>query len=204
MSDSSLGISSAVPRPEVLQYGQVFNARLISVEEYDQMIAHGILTDEDQVELLNGVIIEKMTKGPKHASVNGRANRLFNRLFGEMGIIRVQDPIWLSDISEPEPDIVLAKPDDDFYADHHPSPDEVLLIVEISDTSLGRDRFAKGAAYAEAGIQQYLVLNLIDETVEDYRSPGTDGYGSKQTFHRGERFSLVAFSDVAIEVDDLF
>lgn len=202
--NATLEVAGQLPKSEVLQNGQVLNARLISVREYDQMIAHRILTSEDRVELLNGIIVEKMTKGPKHASVNGRANRLLNRLVGERVIIRIQDPIWLNEISEPEPDIVLAKPEPEFYSDRHPAPEDILLLAEISDTSLGHDRFTKGLAYAKAGIRQYLVLNLPEETVEDYRSPEADGYGSKQTYHRGEVFSLDAFPEVEISVDDLF
>ena len=196
---SSLGISNVVPRPEVLQYGQVFNARPISVEEYDQMIAQGILTDKDQVELLNGVIIEKITKGTRHASTNDRLNRVLFRLLGDTVVIRNQNPIWLSELSEPEPELVLAKFDEGYYSDRHPVPEDVLLIIEI-----GRDRYTKGAAYAAAGIEQYVLLNLLDETVEDYRLPETDGYGSKQTYHRGESFSLAAFPGITVNVDDLF
>lgn len=192
------------PTTEVFQNGQVLNARLISVEEYDQMIEHGILTTEDKVELLNGVIINKMPKGTKHASVNDRVTRLFYRLFDNKVIVRNQNPIYISEISEPEPDVVLAVPDKDFYSERHPTPEDILLIVEISDSTLGRDRFAKGLAYAKAGIRQYLVLNVQDQTIEDYRNPNEDGYGSKQTFHKGESFALTSFPETEIKVDDLF
>lgn len=197
-------IPKTLPKTEVLQNGQVLNARLISVKEYDRMIEHGILTAEDKVELINGVIIEKMTKGTKHASANDRLTRLFYRLLGDRVIVRNQNPIWLDEFSEPEPDIVLAVPDENFYAERHPTPADILLIVEISDSTLGRDRFAKGLIYAKANIRQYLVLNVQDETVEDYRQPNADGYGSKQTFHKGESFTLAAFPEIEIKVDDLF
>lgn len=199
-----LEVQKSAPKTEVYQNGQILHARLISVEEYDRMIEHGILTPDDKVELLNGVIIEKMPKGTKHASANDRATRLFYRLFGEKVIVRNQNPIWLSEISEPEPDIVLAKPDEKFYSERHPTPEDILLIVEVSDSTLGRDRFAKGLAYAKARIQQYIVLNIQDQSIEDYREPEADGYGSKQTFHKGESFSLVAFPETGIKVDDLF
>ena len=77
------------------------------------------------------------------------------------------------------------------------------MIVEISDSTLGRDRFAKGAAYAKAGIMQYLVFNVQDETVEDYRQPSADGYGAKQTYRSGEALDLVAFPEIEIEVKSL-
>jgi Uma2 family endonuclease len=199
-----LEIQKTAPTTEVFQNGQILDVRLISVKEYDQMIEHGILTSEDKVELLNGVIIKKMPKGIKHASVNDHATELFYRLFGDNVIVRNQNPIWLSEISEPEPDLVLAVPDKDFYSERHPTPGDVLLIVEISDTTLGRDRFAKGSAYAKAGIRQYLVLNVQDETIEDYREPDADGYQFKKTHRHGEGFNLVAFPQIEIKVNDLF
>ncbi|HSK72042.1 MAG TPA: Uma2 family endonuclease [Pyrinomonadaceae bacterium] len=199
-----LEVQKSVPKTEVYQNGQVLRARLISVEEYDRMIEHGILTEEDKVELLNGVIIEKMPKGTKHSSANDRLTRLFYKLLDDKVIVRNQNPIWLDEFSEPEPDIALVVPDKNFYADRHPTPEDIFLIVEISDTTLGRDRLAKGLAYAKAGIRQYLVLNVQEETVEDYREPSADGFGSKRTFHKGESFSLTAFPEIEIKVDESF
>lgn len=199
-----LEVQKSAPKAEVYQNGQVLHAHPISVEEYDQMIEHGILTGDDKVELLNGVIIEKMPKGTKHSSANDRLTRFFYKLLDDKVIVRNQNPIWLDAFSEPEPNIVLASLDEKFYADRHPTPEDILLIIEVSDTTLGRDRFAKGLAYAKAGIRQYLVLNVQEETVEDYRNPNADGYGSKQTFQKGESFSLVAFPEIEIKVDDLF
>ncbi len=199
-----LEIQKTAPKTEVFQNGQILDARLISVEEYDRMIEHGILTSEDKVELLNGVIIKKIPKGTKHASVYDCATRVFYRLFGNNVIVRNQNPIWLSEISEPEPDLVLAVPDKGFYSERHPTPEDILLIIEISDTTLGRDRFAKGSAYAKASIRQYLVFNVQDETIEDYREPDTDGYQFKKAYRRGEAFNLVAFPEIEIKVDDLF
>lgn len=193
-----------ISKPEVLQNGHVLTARLISAREYDQMIDHGILTTEDKVELLNGVIIEKMPKGTKHASANDRVTSVFYKLLMDRVIIRNQNPISLDAFSEPEPDIVLAELSENFYSDHHPTPRDILLIAEISDTSLTRDRFSKGLAYSRAGIRQYLVLNVSDETIEDYREPAPDGYGSKRTLHKGKTFTLVAFPEIAVKVDDLF
>lgn len=200
---SVLEIQKTMPVTEVIQNGQVLSARLISVEEYDRMIEHGILTAKDKVELLNGVIIKKMPKGTKHASANDRLTRFFYKLLNDRVIVRNQNPIWLNEFSEPEPDIVLAVPDNNFYAERHPTPEDIFLIIEISDSTLGRDRFAKGLAYAKAGIRQYLVLNIQDQTIEDYCEPAEDGYQSKQTHHIGESFKLVAFPEIEIKVDEL-
>ncbi|CAN5617491.1 Uma2 family endonuclease [soil metagenome] len=199
-----LEATKTTPTTKVFQNGQILDARLISVGEYDRMIAHGILTDEDKVELLNGVIIKKMPKGIKHAALNDLITEIFREKLGNRIIIRNQNPVVLDDFSEPEPDLVLAKLPRKIYFKRHPTSKDILLIVEISDSTLGCDRFAKGLAYAKAGIRQYLVLNVAEETVEDYRNPSADGYGSKQTLHKGESFALVAFPEIEIKVDDLF
>jgi Uma2 family endonuclease len=197
-------LERTTPKTEVYQNGQVFNARLINVKQYDEMIEHGILTTNDKVELLNGVIIEKMPKGIKHAAINDLVAEMFRQTLGNRVIIRNQNPVVLDDYSEPEPDIVLAKPPREIYLERHPTPEDILLIIEISDTTLGRDRVTKSLAYAKAEIQQYLVLNLQNETIEDSREPGEDGYQFKRTLRKGDSLNLVAFPEVEIKIDDLF
>jgi Uma2 family endonuclease len=178
------------------------NPHLLTVKEYDSMIELGILTENDNVELLNGVIIEKTFKGTKHCSANDRAAHIFYRILGDKAIVRNQNPIWLDDFSEPEPDIVLAALDENDYEDKHPTPEDIFLILEVSDSTLSYDRTAKRAAYARAGIRQYLLLNVQDGTLEDYREPGLDGYQSKQTLRDEQTFNLVAFPDVSLQAKD--
>jgi Uma2 family endonuclease len=184
--------------------GQHLKLRQITVKEYDAMIESGVFKEDDQVELLNGVIIEKMPKGPQHSSTNDRVTRVFYRNFGDEVIIRNQNPIWLDNFSEPEPDIVLAVHKEDEYENSHPTPNEILLILEVSDSTLGYDRKTKGESYARAGIRQYLLLNVHDKTIEDYREPNTDGYQSKQTYRAGQVFNLVAFPEIQLPVSNFF
>ncbi len=197
-------LERTIPKTEVYQNGQVFNARLISVKDYDEMIRHGILTSDDKVELLNGIIIEKMPKGIKHAAINDLVAEVFREKLGNQVIIRNQNPIVLDDYSEPEPDLVLAKPPREIYLERHPNPEDILLIIEISDSTLGRDRVTKSLAYAKAGIRQYIVLNVQDNSLEDYRQPAADGYQSKQTYRTGDSLNLTSFPDIEIKVEDLF
>lgn len=178
--------------------------RLITVSEYDRMIEAGIYTENDRIELLNGEIIEIMPKGTKHTSANSKIIRFFIKLFGDKLIVRSQDPIRLDDFSEPEPDVVLAIWDDKEYSENHPTPKDILLIMEISDTTLAYDREIKSQAYARNGIQQYLLLNLQNETLEEYREPSADGYGAKRTYRSGDVFNLVAFPEIEIKFEDLF
>src|SRR5205085_3308981 len=116
--------------------------------------------------------------------------------------IRNQNPIWLDDFSEPEPDIVLVEPPFSKYFEKHPTPADIFVILEVSDTTLNFDRTAKSAAYARAGIRQYLLLNVQDGTLEDYREPSADGYQSKQTLRGEQTFSLVAFPDILLQAKD--
>ena len=176
--------------------------RPLSVKIYDAMIENGILTENDNVELLNGAIIEKMPKGNKHAYYNDLIGDFLKEKFGEKSIVRNQNPILLDDFSEPEPDIVLCRLPREQYLTKHPTPENVLAIIEISDTTLYFDRHEKGLAYSRAGIEQYLIVNVENKTVEDYRTPGEDGYGAKQTYQIGEEFTLLAFPEIKIAVKD--
>lgn len=178
--------------------------RLITVKEYDRMIEAGIYTENDRIELRNGEIIEILPKGKRHASANDKIARFFYKVFDEKVSVRNQNPIVLDDFSEPEPDVVLAKWDEKEYAENHPTPTDILLVMEISDTTLAYDRDDKAKAYSRNGIQQYLLLNLQNETLEDYREPNADGYGAKRTYRSGDVFNLVAFPEIEIKFDDLF
>jgi Uma2 family endonuclease len=177
--------------------------RRFSVKEYDAMIAHGILTTEDRVELLNGEIIDKMPKGPKHSSATDLAARFFIRALSDDFTVRNQNPVWLDEMSEPEPDLVIVHSDPNDYADRHPAPADILLVVETSDSTLGLDRNAKALAYARAGLPQYLIINVAGRAVEDYRDPAPDGYRTKHTYVAGQSFNLVAFPELTINAADL-
>ncbi|MCY7377239.1 MAG: Uma2 family endonuclease, partial [Pyrinomonadaceae bacterium] len=182
--------------------GETLKLRQITVEEYDLMIESGVFDEDDRIELLNGVIVEKMPKGTKHSSANDRIAKVFYRGLGDDVFLRNQNPIWLDGFSEPEPDIVLAVPRTDEYENSHPTPNEILLIVEIADSTLGYDRHTKGAAYARAGIRQYILLNVQEKTLEDYREPNADGFQSKQTYRAGNNFNLVAFPEIFFQAKD--
>jgi Uma2 family endonuclease len=177
--------------------------RLFTVAEYYKMAAAGILAPDERVELLEGRIVKLNPKGIRHAAVNDHAGNCFRRWLGDRVLVRIQNPIHLGDASEPEPDLVLAAPQEKEYFDHHPTPTEVLLAVEIADSSLRIDRGLKSRLYAQAGIIQYCIINLSAREVEDYREPGADGYRSKQTYSAGQSLNLVAFPEVAISVDEL-
>ncbi len=179
-----------------------FSIRKISVEDYEKMIDIGIFDEDDRVELLNGVIIEMSPKKTKHTIVNYLIGEFFFDNFRKQTIVRLQEPIILDDYSEPEPDAVLAHLPLLKYLETHPTAADVVLVVEVFDTTLAKDR-RKAFNYARAGIVQYLLFNLNTDEIEDYREPAADGYRFKQTHDRTANFNLVAFPEVQIKVADL-
>lgn len=177
--------------------------RRFTVAEYYKMAEVGVLCSNERVELLEGEILAMSPQGPLHAAGSSRAADIFRALLGGRVIVREQYPIHLDDESEPEPDVVLALPDENYYSDDHPTPAEILLALEVSDTTLEIDRVRKQRLYAKAGIRQYCVLNLQAHELEDYRQPSANGYRSKQTYTEAESFTLAAFPDIRVRVADL-
>ena len=171
-----------------------------TVPEYDRMIDLGILKEDARVELIRGEIVAKMPTGDLHAACVKRLNRLLGSLAGDRAIVSVQDPIRLAD-SEPEPDLALLRPRDDFYASGKPVPPDVLLLIEVSDTSLDDDREVKGPLYAENGIAEYWIVNLVDRCLEVHRGPQPNGsYADVRTLRPGERAEVTALPGLTVEV----
>ena len=177
--------------------------RLFTVAEYYKIAAAGILRPEERVELIEGRILTMSPKGIMHAACNDKASEYLSKVLGNRVIVRNQNPVNLGDDTEPEPDLVLVAPQDRRYFDHHPIASEILLILEIADSSLEYDRHMKSLLYAKAGIMQYCLLSLQSRELEDYRDPSADGYRSKQTYRSDQSFNLVGFTDMAIPVSEL-
>jgi Uma2 family endonuclease len=144
--------------------------RKFSVAEYQKLIDAGILTDEDRVELLENFLVLKMPTNPPHDSTVVALNFLLPRLLPSGYILRCQNTSDLPD-SRPEPDLAVARGDIRSHRAQHPRPDEIALVVEVSDSSLQRDRQDKGRIYARVSIPQYWVVNLVDRQVEVYTDP---------------------------------
>src|SRR5438128_749427 len=129
--------------------------RQFTVDEYQRMGEVGVFHPDERIELLQGEIINMSPKGPEHCASTSYAEDCFRAKVGDRALVRTQDPIHLDNHSEPEPDVVLATPHPKRYADHHPTPPEILYVLEIADTTLAKDRTVKARLYAEAGIPQY-------------------------------------------------
>ena len=169
--------------------------RRFTVDEYHRMGRAGVFGPADRVELLEGEIIQMSPIGKAHASAVARAGQLFYRLAGSRAIVWTQNPIRIDRHGEPQPDVALLRPREDFYAGGHPEPADILLIIEVADTSQDYDRDQKLPAYARAGIQETWLALLGDGALEVHRDPGPDGYRSVKRFARGETIRPLAVSD---------
>ncbi|MGA1621959.1 MAG: Uma2 family endonuclease [Synechocystis sp.] len=178
--------------------------RLISTTEYHRMAEVGILGADERVELIAGQIIEKIPKGPVHSALCKRIEKLLEKRLADQGLVRLQDPIRLNRYSEPEPDLAVVHPSPNFYADRHPVPDDVYLIIEIADTSVERDLGSKANLYASAGIVDYWVLNIALQQLHVFRSPQGNSYQSQLILKGDQRIALLAFPDCVISVLECF
>lgn len=176
------------------------NLRLWTVAEYHRMAKTGILDEDERVELLEGKIIWKSAKGTAHCSAVGRIGKLLHNCLGNQASISIQEPIKLNQRSEPEPDVAVLQIDPLDYADHHPTPSEVYLIIEVADSSLKFDCETKGKAYAQAGIADYWVLDVVNRQLYVFREPNEEGYQSKVILGEDARISPLQFAELQIVV----
>ena len=167
------------------------------------MAETGVLRPDARVELLDGQIIDMSPIGPFHGRVTKILNQFFSAASQGRWIVSVQDPAQLDDFSEPEPDLMLLKPDADLYGGGHPQPEDIFLLVEVSDTSLERDQEEKLPAYARAGIAEVWIVNLDEQIIEVYRQPQFAGYASKTILSAGDMASPQMFPDVRVDVGEL-
>ncbi len=176
----------------------------ITVAQYEQMGETGFLQADERVELLGGNIVDMSPIGRRHAAFVSRLHQIFNDVLTKKIIIWAQNPVILDDYSEPEPDLVILKAKADFYESAKPIAEDVFLLVEISDSTLAKDRNIKIPLYAEANIQEVWLVNLNEDMVEVYRHPAGDKYNSFNTYKLGDNLSILAFPDVQITVDQIF
>ncbi|HWP47298.1 MAG TPA: Uma2 family endonuclease [Candidatus Limnocylindrales bacterium] len=177
--------------------------RLFTVEEYHQMAKAGILSEDDRVELIKGEIVEVPPIGSQHAACVNRLTRLFSQWVGERAIVSVQNPIYLSEHSELQPDLALLRPRSDFYAQAHPQPQDVLPVVEVADTPLTYDREVKIPLYAKSGIPEVWLVDLTADCIEVYQKPSPQGYLEIKRFQCDQNLFPQAFPDVGLAVQDI-
>ena len=183
--------------------GTQVSTKKFTVYDFHRMGEAGILSEDDRVELLEGEIIEMTPIGSRHAACVSRLNRILTSQLGPTAIVSVQNPIRLNDRSEPQPDIALLKPRPDFYAEAHPKPDDILLVIEVADTSVELDRETKLPLYAKAGIPEVWIVALTQRSVEIYRQPDAQGYNSISRLNDLEQAIPEAFPKLRIPVREI-
>lgn len=184
-------------------------AKRFTIAEYHRLAELGFFEENDRFELIKGEIIQMAAKGTPHSVCSTRLYRELFKLLVEEAILRGQEPIIIPDDSEPEPDLVIVRNRPDDYLEAHPSPSDVLLVIEISNSTLKYDQDVKLSVYSEAGISDYWIFNLVDNYLEFYSEPYKDlqgkyGYRRKLIYLPNESVSLPYFSDLVLDLSKVF
>ena len=178
--------------------------RRFTIEEYHRMGEVGILGDDERLELIAGHIVVREPIGSRHAGCVDHLTRLWTSRLGERAIVRVQNPVVLPhDASELQPDLMLLAPREDFYTRAHPTPADVLLLMEVADTSLLLDRRVKMPLYARAGIQEAWLVDLTTRRVDVHRDVTRGRYASVRKLTATQPLTVNAFPDIALTVAEL-
>jgi|AntRauTorckE5430_2_1112549.scaffolds.fasta_scaffold00105_5 Uma2 family endonuclease len=179
-----------------------FNTIDWTLEQYHSMVAAGVLTENDRVELLYGKIVPMSPVGRYHAACVSNIQEFFILSFGKKFTWRTQDPVAMLDNSEPEPDFIIAVRDENNYAEGHPTRDDILVLMEVSDSTLDKDREHKLPIYAEGGVKEYWIINLVERQFEIYTVPNQGGtYGEQAIHQEGSTFEHKLLG--TIEVSEL-
>jgi hypothetical protein len=175
-----------------------------TVDEYERLAEIGVPAHCDRVELLDGEIVEMAPIGTRHASVVARVSTVFSKRLDDRAIVWGQSPIQLRSVrSVPQPDIVLLYPRADFYVSERPGPEDVLLLIEVMDTSAKFDRRVKLPLYARAGTTETWLLDLTTSRIEVFRNPAAAGYADARVLVRGDELAPAALPDLRVTVEDL-
>ena len=187
----------------------VVTRRKFTIDEYHKLIDLGFFTEDDRIELIRGEIIEMAPKRTPHSVCNSSLWKQLYELIGKQAEIRVQEPIILLSNSEPEPDVVIAQKKSDNYLAAHPTTEDIILIIEIADSTLKYDRETKLSLYAEARINDYWIVNLLDNHLEVYCQPFVDAQGkfnyrTKNIVLPDEKIAIPGFTDIDLELASIF
>ena len=180
-----------------------YQIRPITVDDYHRMAEAGIFGPDERVELVDGELIAVPPMGPRHAGGIGRLNRLLTARFNDRALVRVQCPVIVDPHSEPEPEFVLVPPDADDWSDRHPVAGDVLLLVEVSDSTRSFDLRKKVPLYARAGIRETWVLDVVDRRLLVFREPREGRYFVTSVLRDGDEVALLAFPEERFSVDQI-
>ena len=173
-----------------------------TVESYQRLAELGVLGEDDRVELIAGQVVAMTPIGDRHASCVRRLNRLLSRALGNLAIIDVQNPVVLGRHDAPQPDLAVLKRRADGYP-RHPRARDILLVIEVADTTLAYDRDVKIPRYAAAAIPEAWLVDLGADAITLYRGPRPDGYTDVVTVTRGETLRPLLLPDVTIAASEI-
>ena len=182
---------------------ETITRKLFTVDEYHRMSDIGIFPEDKRFELIRGEIFEMPNAKPPHSGRVIRLTHLFMTRLGESVLVSIQNPSSIDDYSEPVPDVSLLKPRLDFYANSHPLPEDVLLVIEISHTTLRFDTRIKAPLYAEAGIPEYWILNIPQNVLEVRSEPVNGRYTKHEILKHGQTVAPLAFPEVTFLVYEI-
>ena len=177
---------------------------MLTTQQYHLMHEAGVFPHGDRLELINGEIREMSPIGRKHGACVNRLVTTFTQKLGVRIILSVQNSIRLDDNSEPQPDLAILKPRDDFYEAGLPTPDDILLIIEIADSTIAYDREIKAPLYAAAGIPEMWLFDVNKKAIEGYSQPSANGYKLIRRYDESDTLSMLAFPDVTFNWNELF
>lgn len=176
----------------------------LTVEDYYRMGEAGILRPDERVELIDGEIIDMAPPGSLHAGTVTQLASLLQRAAGDHALLQVQNPVRLDRYSEPQPDLTLLRPRADFYKSAHPQPSDVLLMIEVADTSLRFDRDVKASLYARHGIPEVWLVDVRDGRLTRYREPLQGSYSRVDQPNLSAPLEVAALPDVRMDLGALF
>ena len=174
--------------------------RKFSADQFEQLGRSGILREDERVELLEGEMIDMAPIGSRHASAVNTLSMLFARAVGESALVSTQNPLRLSDESEPQPDLMLLAPKPDRYRSALRQPQDVLLLIEVSDTTLTYDRETKLPLYAKHGVCEVWIVDLDANRLEVYRTPSADGYRRARTLAETDEVTPEALPALSLQL----
>ncbi len=148
----------------------------LSICQYEKMTAAGVISEDEPVELIEGLLVTKMSRNRPHIVAGKKGLKVLSRLLPAGWHVAKEDPIVTSDWSKPEPDLAIVRGDAEDYLDHDVTASDVALVIEIAESSLSIDQKEMARVYGTSGLPVYWIVNLIDRQVEVYADPGPDGY----------------------------
>jgi Uma2 family endonuclease len=175
-----------------------------TVQDFARMVESGILAENDRVELIDGEVRHMNPIGSLHAAIVNRLNSILTSRLGQRAIVSVQNPVILNDFTEPQPDIVVLRPRDDFYRKALPGPEDVLVVIEVADSTLEYDRDEKIPRYAKMRIPEAWLVDVNDQVLTLYSHPHGDGYLHSPAFAPGQELESVEIPFLRIGIDDVF